>query len=247
MTQILIVDDSISVRKALEITFRNHSITSQSAVSAEQALEILEGDTPFQVIVVDVIMPGMSGIDLCGHLRGQARFKHTPILLMSGNVDDSVRQEAKEAGANGVLKKPFKQEELVPMVEELLEKAAAGGDDEQAAPAPEPEIDPISQQALNALNEVLQQYEDHPLARDVMILDEDGHPIKQTGNLLPERIHQYTKFFTSTASVLGKQMLGEEIEAVSIRYGNHEMVIHILPSHFVVVLLSAQEHVTLSA
>lgn len=244
MTQILIVDDSVSVRKALEITFKNHSITSQSAISAEQALEILEGDDSFQLIVIDIIMPGMSGIELCRHLRGQAQYGNTPILLMSGNVDDSIRQEAKEAGATGVLKKPFKQDELIPVVEELLEKAAAGGDEASDSTSPEQEIDP---QALNALNEVLQRYEDHPLVRDVVILDEEGHPLKQTSNILPERIHQYAKFFSSTAGVLGKQMLGEEIESVTIRYGSHQMAIHILPSHFVVVLMTAEETTTVSA
>ena len=48
----------------------------------------------------------------------------------------------------------------------------------------------------------------------------------------------FARFFTNTAGVLGKQMLGEDIQDVSIRYGAHEMVIHNLPGHFVVVLMS---------
>ncbi|WP_227102776.1 hypothetical protein [Deinococcus radiodurans] len=73
--------------------------------------------------------------------------------------------------------------------------------------------------------------------RDVVMLDRQGQPLRQTGNVLPENIQLFARFFTNTAGVLGKQMLGEDIQDVTIRYGGHEMVIHNLPEHFVVVLM----------
>lgn len=242
MPNILIVDDSISVRKALEITLRNHSIQSASAVSGEQAMEMLEqGAQNYDLLMVDVIMPGMSGLELCQKLKNDGQYSHLPIILMSGNVDDDMRAEAREAQADGVLRKPFRSEELIPMVEGVLAHA-------QAAPKPQAtqhenvaatESAAIAYSDLDALNHLLQTYEDHPRVRDVVILDREGHPIKQTGNVLPENIQMFARFFTNTAGVLGKQMLGEDISDVSIRYGDHEMVIHNLPGHFVVVLMGA--------
>lgn len=254
MPDIFIVDDSISVRKALEITLRNHSMDSRSAVSAEQAVEMLEGDSgTCDLLMVDVIMPGMSGLDFCMKVKSTPELCHLPVILMSGNVDDEIRAQAQEAGADGVLKKPFKSEELIPMVEHVLAmyKAQAEGeaeplididvDDEDAAEEEMtviPTEPTINQADLDALSALLQTYEDHPLVRDVVILDRDGNPIKQTGNVLPENIQMFARFFTNTAGVLGKQMIGEDIESVSIKFGRHEMVIHSLPAHFVVVLMN---------
>lgn len=256
MPNIFIVDDSISVRKALEITLRNHNMQSRSAISGEQALEILQEQSGrgFDLLMVDVIMPGMSGIDLCARLKEDVRLAHLPVILMSGNVDDEVRQQAKEVGASNVLRKPFRSEELVPMIESVLAEVAPAPATEEPAPldtgertetAALHENQPqqaaearITGEHLDALSELLQTYEDHPRVRDVVILDRQGQPIKQTGNVLPENIQMFARFFTNTAGVLGKQMIGEDIRDVTIRYGEHEMVIHNLPGHFVVVLMS---------
>lgn len=158
---------------------------------------------------------------------------------MSGNVDDEVRAQAREAGASGVLRKPFRSEELIPLVHEVLaaHRQAAG----EKAADPMPTAPAIDNGDLGALNALLQTYEDHPQVRDVVILDRQGQPLKQTGNVLPENIQLFARFFTNTAGVLGRQMLGEDIDQVSIRYGAHQMVIHNLPGHFVVVLMGAPE------
>ena len=246
MPNIFIIDDSISVRKALEITLRNHQMGSRSAISAEQALDMLGENADYDLLMIDVIMPGMSGIDLCNTLKSDDRYASLPVILMSGNVDEEVKTQAREAGAHNVLRKPFRSEELIPMIQNILDEhraresaAAAPAMGENAAPAhAETAPAPITGDHLDALNTLLQTYEDHPRVRDVVILDRDGHPIRQTGNVLPENIQMFARFFTNTAGVLGKQMLGEDIQDVSIRYGAHEMVIHNLPGHFVVVLMS---------
>lgn len=245
MPNIFIIDDSISVRKALEITLRNHQMGSRSAISAEQALDMLGENADYDLLMIDVIMPGMSGIELCHTLKGDDRYSSLPVILMSGNVDEEVKTQAREAGAHNVLRKPFRSEELIPMIQNILdehraqENAPAARIDENTVPAhQETAPAPIAGEHLDALNTLLQTYEDHPRVRDVVILDRDGHPIRQTGNVLPENIQMFARFFTNTAGVLGKQMLGEDIQDVSIRYGGHEMVIHNLPGHFVVVLMS---------
>lgn len=254
MTHILIVDDSVSVRKALEITLRNNSLTSSSAVSGEQAVEMLEkGEESYDLLMVDVIMPGMSGLEFCQKLKDDGRYEHLPVILMSGNVDDDMRNEARLVKADGVLRKPFKSEDLIPMVEGLLASAAKKRpqiqeeeDKEESVSVEAPETTEklnIDYAHLDALNHLLQTYEDHPRVRDVVVLDREGNPIKQTGNMLPDNIQVFARFFTNTAGVLGKQMLGQDIDDVTIRYGDHEMVVHNLPGHFVIVLMGAQEKI----
>lgn len=247
MPNIFIIDDSISVRKALEITLRNHQMQSRSAISAEQALDMLGENAAYDLLMIDVIMPGMSGIDLCNTLKDDERFAHLPVILMSGNVDEDVKTQARDAGAHNVLRKPFRSEELIPMIQNILDEQQTQPEvqtapvmDENAVPAPAETAAhaPIAGEHLDALSALLQTYEDHPRVRDVVILDRQGQPIRQTGNVLPENIQMFARFFTNTAGVLGKQMLGEDIQDVSIRYGGHEMVIHNLPGHFVVVLMS---------
>ncbi|AAF12430.1 response regulator [Deinococcus radiodurans] len=244
MPDILIVDDSISVRKALEITLRNHNVSSASAVSAEQALERLAEDPgAFDLLMIDVIMPGKSGVELCEELKADPRYAALPVILMSGNVDDEVKEQAQQVGAEGLLKKPFRSEELIPLVQSTLEDARerrqhAADAVQPPAPATEqPAAEKMDDAALTALSDLLQTYEDHPRVRDVVMLDRQGQPLRQTGNVLPENIQLFARFFTNTAGVLGKQMLGEDIQDVTIRYGGHEMVIHNLPEHFVVVLM----------
>ncbi|SEJ34526.1 Response regulator receiver domain-containing protein [Deinococcus reticulitermitis] len=246
MPDILIVDDSISVRKALEITLRNHTLSSASAVSAEDALDVLgRAPSDYDLLMVDVIMPGLSGVELCEQLKADPRYAHLPVILMSGNVDDEVREQAQSVGASGLLKKPFRSEELIPMVQGVLADHRARQAEAGAPPVEAPQDEPLpaasmNMAALSALSDLLQTYEDHPRVRDVVILDRGGQPIKQTGHVLPENIQMFARFFTNTAGVLGKQMLGEDIRDVTIRYGNHEMVIHSLPENFVIVLMGAE-------
>lgn len=254
MPDILIVDDSISVRKALEITLRNHAISSASAVGGEQALEMLaENPEAYDLLMVDVIMPGLSGLELCEQLKADPRYAGVPVILMSGNVDEQIRAEAEQVGAAGLLRKPFKSDELVPMVQSALEShrasRAGNASDADRSATGDTRTDDVAEddmlalgsaldtEALSALSDLLQTYEDHPRVRDVVILDRAGQPIRQTGNVLPENIQMFARFFTNTAGVLGKQMLGEDIRDVTIRFGEHEMVIHNLPANFVVVLM----------
>ncbi|MFC6619035.1 response regulator [Deinococcus radiophilus] len=61
-------------------------------------------------------MPGLSGFELCRQLKADDRYRNIPVLIISGNVDPETRQQAHQVGAEGVLKKPFRHEELMPAV-----------------------------------------------------------------------------------------------------------------------------------
>ncbi|GGJ69794.1 response regulator [Deinococcus aquiradiocola] len=147
MTRILVVDDSLSIRKALE------KILSQTAVvhvanSAEDALAQLHaGLEPPDLIVSDVLMPGMSGFELAHELRLLPATLRTPVLLMSGIIDDDVHHQAQEVHARGVIRKPFTAEELMPVIHAAL--SGAPGVSAESAPVQAPPAVPEEPELLS--------------------------------------------------------------------------------------------------
>jgi len=116
MNRILVVDDSLSVRKVLERLLSTHAEVSV-AVSAEDALVQLDAGTPMpDLLISDVLMPGMGGLELAQALGARADTAHIPVVLISGIVDDQLTLQAKAAGIYALVRKPFTVEELLPII-----------------------------------------------------------------------------------------------------------------------------------
>lgn len=268
MPQIFIVDDSISVRKALEITFKRHALTSHSAVSGEEALEALQNEsTTFDLLMVDVIMPGMSGLELCSTLRRQERFQSMPVILMSGNVDDEIRMQARDAGANAVLRKPFSQDELIPMVEGLLPGRApattpepAGPPPQVAAPAPAPATpvetappapaapDPepaptpptpaaAPERPVGGVQALIARYQADPHAEALALLDASHKLMGHQGRPLDPKLLSFAAYFVNTARVVGHQFMAESLQTVSLRFQQREIVLHVHADFTLIVVM----------
>jgi CheY-like chemotaxis protein len=121
MTKVLIADDSIAVRKVAERLLIEAGFGVTLAANGEEALAYLAKETP-DLIVSDVIMPDKSGYELCAFVRAQRGLANTPVLLISGIVNDEVTKQAECCHADGVLKKPFQGTSLKDRVLELLAK-----------------------------------------------------------------------------------------------------------------------------
>lgn len=138
MPKILVADDSIAVRKVAERLLTEAGLGVTLAANGEEALAYLSKERP-DVVVSDVIMPDKSGYEVCAFVRGHASLATTPVLLISGIVNDEVTKQAESCHADGVLKKPFQGTSLKDRVLELLakrqEQAVAPP---PAAPAPKP-------------------------------------------------------------------------------------------------------------
>ncbi|MBL8035954.1 MAG: response regulator [Nitrospira sp.] len=130
MPKILIADDSIAVRKVAERLLAEAGFSVMLAANGEEALAYLAKERP-DVVVSDVIMPDKSGYEVCAFVRGQPALATTPVLLISGIVNDEVTRQAESCRADGVLKKPFQGTSLKDRVFELLAKRQ-----EASRPAP---------------------------------------------------------------------------------------------------------------
>ena len=121
MPKVLIADDSIAVRKVAERLLTEAGFGVTLAANGEEALAYLAKEIP-DLIVSDVIMPDKSGYEVCAFVRGQRALANTPVLLISGIVNDEVTKQAEYCHADGVLKKPFQGTSLKDRVLELLAK-----------------------------------------------------------------------------------------------------------------------------
>jgi DNA-binding response OmpR family regulator len=121
MPKVLIADDSIAVRKVAERLLTEAGMGVTLAANGEEALAYLAKETP-DLVVSDVIMPDKSGYEVCAFVRARRALANTPVLLISGIVNDEVTKQAESCHADGVLKKPFQGTSLKDRVLELLSK-----------------------------------------------------------------------------------------------------------------------------
>ena len=110
---IAVVDDDVSVRRALARLLRAAGYRTETFADAETFLEHLPGHAP-ACVILDVRMPGMSGIELYDHLRVERR--SIPTIFITGHGDSTMAARAIDAGAAGFLLKPFEDEQLLEAV-----------------------------------------------------------------------------------------------------------------------------------
>jgi len=106
---ILVVDDELSIRRALHTTLNNLGFKTVEAARGEEALSLLRTNT-FDAVLLDINMPGMSGIDACRSMR--SLFPRIPILMLTVRDSEDDKVEALDAGADDYITKPFQLREL---------------------------------------------------------------------------------------------------------------------------------------
>jgi CheY-like chemotaxis protein/predicted regulator of Ras-like GTPase activity (Roadblock/LC7/MglB family) len=123
MAKVLVVDDSLSVRKVVERALLGRHIEVVCAATGSEALERIERDEP-DVVVCDVVMPDRDGYEICDFVKRHPRLAGTPVLLMSGIVNDEVRERAARVQSADVLSKPFAADDLLRKLDGLLATAS---------------------------------------------------------------------------------------------------------------------------
>jgi len=116
---ILVVDDEIGALTLIGIMLERGGFGVLKAKDAKSALAILDQNTP-DMIILDVMMPGMDGIELCRVIRTRQDTNGTPILILSARGDAESIMRGIEAGANDYLPKPILHHDLVAKVRMML-------------------------------------------------------------------------------------------------------------------------------
>jgi DNA-binding response OmpR family regulator len=129
---ILAVEDDDRIRTSMRIALEDEGFDVQEAVSAEAALESFRRQQ-FDLVLVDLILPGMSGLDLCRLLR---RNSSVPIVVVTARVDSHDVVAGLEAGADDYVRKPFSVKELAARIRALLRRAYPSELNGTEAPVP---------------------------------------------------------------------------------------------------------------
>ncbi len=117
---ILVVDDEIGALTLIGIMLERGGFGVLKAKDANTALAVLDQDTP-DMIILDVMMPGMDGIELCRVIRERESTNNVPVLILSARGDAESVMRGMEAGANDYLPKPILHHDLVAKVRNILE------------------------------------------------------------------------------------------------------------------------------
>ncbi|HEX8949095.1 MAG TPA: response regulator [Dissulfurispiraceae bacterium] len=112
---VLIVDDSVSMRQLVSFALKDAGYEVIAAVNGKDALVKLDG-AKVQLVITDLNMPEMDGIELIKQVRRKPGCKFIPIVMLTTESQEGKKQEGKQAGASGWIVKPFAPEQLIDTV-----------------------------------------------------------------------------------------------------------------------------------
>ncbi len=120
-TTVMVVDDSITVRKVTTRLLERHDMNVISAKDGVDAVSKLQDHIP-DIMLLDIEMPRMDGFELATHIRNEPRLRNIPIIMITSRTGDKHRQRAMQIGVNRYLGKPFQESDLLENINELLEE-----------------------------------------------------------------------------------------------------------------------------
>jgi len=119
---ILIIEDDPDIAEALSYGLQKNDFETRIALNGEEGLSAsLDKFNPPSVILVDLLLPGMSGFELCRRLRSEALTRTTPIVIVSARALDNEIATGAELGADDYIVKPFSIREVVGRINSLLQ------------------------------------------------------------------------------------------------------------------------------
>jgi len=117
--KILIVDDDPNIREVLSVLLGSEGYAVDQAEDGETALEKINSDLPLDLVILDIMMPGLSGVEVCGKIR---EISSVPVLFLTAKSQDQDKVEAYTEGGDDYLVKPFSQTELLMKVKSLIRR-----------------------------------------------------------------------------------------------------------------------------
>jgi CheY-like chemotaxis protein len=253
MPKVLVVDDSLSVRKVVERALEARSIQVLTAATGAEAITRIEREAP-DLVICDVIMPDKDGYEICEFVKRHPDFSRTPVLLISGIVNGTVLERAAKAQSDDVMRKPFAAEELVRKIDNFLSPggpttpllaAATGTAGRTDSPAPSLSSltglptrarDPVPEAAASAaaldLKAVLGQFAGVSGVVVAALVDREGFLIESTGGG-PDDVHVAWAQAASVAQAAagtGQELNQGVLQAMILEYEGGIVLLHAVGS-----------------
>lgn len=119
--KVLIVDDDPRNIFALKLTLKAKGYYIESSTNAQQAIDILNDDAGFDVILMDMMMPGIDGYEAINIIKNTPKIQHIPIISVTAQAMPEDRQKCIDAGAKDYISKPIDVDQLLNAIEKLHE------------------------------------------------------------------------------------------------------------------------------
>jgi len=141
MKRILVVEDEHAIREMIGFALKKAGLQFEEAADAEQALVTIASNPP-DLVLLDWMLPGLSGVELARRLRREDVTAKIPIILLTARVEENDRVHGLEVGADDYITKPFSPRELIARINAVLRRSQAVGEDRSLAFAGL-ELDPV--------------------------------------------------------------------------------------------------------
>jgi CheY-like chemotaxis protein len=119
--QVLVVDDNPDIRSLIIATLGNVFFQVTDVANGIEALKYLETHDYPDLILLDLAMPGMSGLEVLERIKSQPETFSIEVIVLSAQADDHIVRQAKEMGARAVIHKPFGPLDLLQLIEDILD------------------------------------------------------------------------------------------------------------------------------
>lgn len=119
--KVVVVDDSAPTRELLEAWLTSAGCDVLTAASGEDAVPLIQQQKP-DLVLLDIVMPGLDGLEVCRRLKQDAETRDVPVIVVSGLQHQANVRRAREAGAEAYVWKPFDEDELLSVVSAALEE-----------------------------------------------------------------------------------------------------------------------------
>ncbi len=143
---VLVVEDEPAIQTLLEVNLRRAGYAVQLAGDAETARKQIDAELP-TLVLLDWMLPGMSGVELARRLRQDARTRGLPLILLTARAEERDKIEGLEIGADDYVTKPFSPRELMARIKALLRRQAPQATDEAVAIGPM-RLDPATHRVI---------------------------------------------------------------------------------------------------
>jgi two-component system, OmpR family, alkaline phosphatase synthesis response regulator PhoP len=124
---VLVADDEPHIGRIIKMKLEQGPFRVTLAYDGREALEVLEREGDFGLVLLDLMMPHLTGLDVLASMRGDARWKHLPCIILTAAGQEAQHQAALELGASEFLTKPFSPKKLYQRAAELTGLAAQDG------------------------------------------------------------------------------------------------------------------------
>ncbi len=161
---IFVVDDDEAVRLSTEMLVRSMGLRVESFDSAAEFLDDFDSQQP-GCIILDIRMPGMSGLELQEHLNGLGAT--IPVIFVTGHGDVPMAVKAMKAGAVDFLQKPFRDQELIDRVHAALDRDTANREESEARASVQSRIDTLTTREVEVMEQVVEGRANKEIAFDL--------------------------------------------------------------------------------